>query len=102
MTYYNPDAICKCEGICTLAVHSNSVKAVACATPSRDLRAKAKVMKWELLLVSLEMLQMPQFDSLIKDRRFIQHLCFVFIDEAHLPGQWGKEFCKAYSAIGVM
>lgn len=60
-------------------------------------------MKYQIILVSPEMLQSRTFvDRILRNTSFMRNIISMFIDEAHCIAHWGADFRKKYGSIGKM
>ncbi|THH15238.1 hypothetical protein EUX98_g9497 [Antrodiella citrinella] len=56
---------------------------------------------YDILLISPEMLQSPQFvDRVLRKPQFTSKVLSMVVDEAHVASHWGAEFRKKYGTLG--
>lgn len=87
-------------GIRAVAIHEDSLAAAKRAKPPRYLFREVVEGKWDLIVVSPEMMQEPGFTNCVLDKRVISTLGWVFVDEPHLAIDWA--FRSAYNEIGKL
>ncbi|KAI0651872.1 P-loop containing nucleoside triphosphate hydrolase protein, partial [Trametes meyenii] len=58
-------------------------------------------MKYQIILVSPEMLQSRTFvDRILRNSNFMRNMISLFVDEAHCIAHWGADFRKKYGSLG--
>ena len=87
----------QCAGLTTIAIHTDTISAMW--KQNNDL---FQVMKRDIsmILVSPEQLRSKGFEKLIQCSVFVDRLCMMAVDEAHLMNTWGQSFHKDFQQIG--
>ncbi|KAG8942771.1 hypothetical protein FRC04_003502 [Tulasnella sp. 424] len=82
-----------------IAIHEDSLAAAKCMKPPRNLFQEVVQDKWDLIVVSPEMMQETAFTHCLLNKRVISSIGWVFIDEPHLAINWSFQN-KLRSRIG--
>ncbi|KAI0675802.1 P-loop containing nucleoside triphosphate hydrolase protein [Trametes maxima] len=79
------------------AVALNSANGACSPLVIRDILS----MKYQIILVSPEMLQSRAFvDRILRNTAFMRNMISMFVDEAHCIAHWGADFRKKYGSLG--
>ena len=84
-------------GLTTIAIHADTISATR--KQNNDLFQVVK-RNVSMILVSPEQLRSKGFEKLIQCSVFVDRLCMMAVDEAHLMNSWGQSFRKDFQQIG--
>jgi len=87
----------RCAGLTTIAIHADTISATR--KQNNDLFQVVK-RDISMILVSPEQLRSKGFEKLIQCSVFVDRLCMMAVDEAHLMNTWGQSFRKDFQQIG--